>query len=210
MSNLNSRSETLTQTLTKVEKRLMILTTLFITGIVVSNVIAAKVVKVYLFIFPASIISYTFTFILSNIASEVLGKKYSKLMIFMGFLAQAAASGLIILGLFLPSLSSDKQEAYKVILGMNWRFTLASLSAYSASQGINHYIFNKRLFKNALSANLFSVVVAQLIDTIVFTFIAFLGVYENLWSMIFSQYIIKIILVLVVNPIFLVTKKLKG
>lgn len=196
--------------LNSTEKKLMILTTLFITGIVVSNVMAAKVVKIFIFLIPASIVSYTFTFVLSNIASDILGKKYSKFIIFMGFLAQATASGLIILGLFMPAVASDRQEAYKLLLGMNWRFTVASLSAYATSQIINHYIFNKRFFKSILIANLFSVIVAQLFDTIVFTFVAFLGVYKNLWLMILSQYVIKIIIVLVINPVFLVAKKLKG
>lgn len=192
------------------EKRIMLFTTLFITGIVVSNVIASKVVKIGLFLFPASIISYTFTFILSNIVSDVIDKRYSKYLIFMGFLAQATASGLILLGLFMPAASIERGEAYRLVLGTNWRFTLASLLAYGTSQVINHYIFNKGFFKNALTANLFSVGIAQLLDTIVFTYVAFLGIYPNLWSMILSQYVIKVIIVLAMNPMFLITKKLKG
>lgn len=192
------------------EKRIMLFTTLFITGIVVSNVIASKVVKIGLFLFPASIISYTFTFILSNIVSDVIDKEHSKHLIFMGFLAQATASGLILLGLFMPAASIERGEAYKLVLGTNWRFTLASLLAYGTSQVVNHYIFNKGFFKNALTANLFSVGIAQLLDTIVFTYVAFLGIYPNLWSMILSQYVIKVIIVLAMNPVFLITKKLKG
>uniref|UniRef100_A0A7C5YEE2 Probable queuosine precursor transporter n=1 Tax=Fervidobacterium nodosum TaxID=2424 RepID=A0A7C5YEE2_9BACT len=192
------------------EKRIMLFTTLFITGIVVSNVIASKVVKIGLFLFPASIISYTFTFILSNIVSDVIDKIHSKYLIFMGFLAQATASGLILLGLFMPAASIERGEAYRLVLGTNWRFTLASLLAYGTSQVINHYIFNKGFFKNALTANLFSVGIAQLLDTIVFTYVAFLGIYPNLWSMILSQYVIKVIIVLAMNPVFLITKKLKG
>lgn len=192
------------------EKRIMLFTTLFITGIVVSNVIASKVVKIGLFLFPASIISYTFTFILSNIVSDVIDKRHSKYLIFMGFLAQATASGLILLGLFMPAASIERGEAYRLVLGTNWRFTLASLLAYGTSQVINHYIFNKGFFKNALTANLFSVGIAQLLDTIVFTYVAFLGIYPNLWSMILSQYVIKVIIVLAMNPVFLITKKLKG
>jgi len=55
------------------ERSAMILTTLFITGIVISNVIAAKVIKLGVFLFPASIISYTFTFIIANMMSDVVG-----------------------------------------------------------------------------------------------------------------------------------------
>ncbi|MGC8955631.1 MAG: queuosine precursor transporter [Fervidobacterium sp.] len=190
-------------------KRLMMFTTLFITGIVVSNVIAAKVVKIGLFIFPASIISYTFTFILSNMVSESLDRKYSKTLIYMGFIAQAIASGLILIGLFMPSVSLERAEAYNIILGMNWRFTIASFLAYGTSQFINHYIFNKGFFDSVLIANLVSVGVAQFIDTVVFTFVAFLGVYENLWAMILSQYAIKVIIVIVMNPIFLLTNHLR-
>ncbi|MGB4751612.1 MAG: queuosine precursor transporter [Fervidobacterium sp.] len=191
------------------ERKLMILTTLFVTGIVVSNVIAAKIVKIGVFVFPASILSYTFTFILSNMVSDILDKKYSSYLIWMGFLAQAVASGLVLLGLFMPAESIDRGEAYRLLLGMNWRFTLASFCAYGASQFLNYYIFNSKLLKSKFVANLVSVLIAQLFDTIVFTFVAFTGVYPRLWSMILSQYIIKVIIVVVTNPIFLLTKKLR-
>lgn len=192
------------------ERQGMIFTTLFITGIVVSNVIAAKVVKFGVFLFPASIISYTFTFIIANMVSDVIGKERSKFLVWMGFLAQATASGLILLGLFMPAASVERGEAYRIILGMNWRFTLASLAAYGTSQFINYYIFNSKRFKSAAVANLVSVLVAQFFDTVVFTLVAFLGVYDQLLSMVLSQYVIKIIIVLVANPVFMLTKKMKG
>ncbi|AMW33285.1 queuosine precursor transporter [Fervidobacterium islandicum] len=192
------------------EKNAMILTTLFITGIVISNVIAAKVVKLGVFLFPSSIVSYTFTFIIANMMSDVVGKERSKFLVFMGFLAQATASGLILLGLFLPSASIERGEAYRLLLGINWRFTLASLAAYGTSQLMNYYIFNSKFFRKASVANLASVLIAQFFDTLIFTIVAFVGVYNQLFNMVLSQYVVKIIIVLVTNPIFLLTKKLKG
>ncbi len=191
------------------ERTSMVFTTLFITGIVISNVIAAKVVKAGPFLFPASIISYTFTFIIANMMSDVVGKERSRFLVYMGFVAQLTASGLILIGLFLPSVTQDRGEAYKLLLGINWRFTLASLAAYATSQSINHYIFNSNLFKKSSTANLISVLVAQLFDTMIFTLVAFLGVYSGLINMALSQYVIKIIIVLVTNPIFLITKRMK-
>jgi len=188
----------------------MILTTLFITGIVVSNVIAAKVIKLGVFLFPASIVSYTFTFIIANMMSDVVSKERSKFLVFMGFLAQVTASGLILLGLFLPSADINRGEAYRLLLGINWRFTLASLSAYGTSQLLNYYIFNSKFFKKASTANLISVLVAQFFDTLIFTLVAFIGVYDGLFNMVLSQYVIKIIIVVITNPIFLLTKKMKG
>ncbi|HCI29422.1 MAG TPA: queuosine precursor transporter [Fervidobacterium sp.] len=191
------------------EKKLIIFTSLFITGITVSNVITAKIVKIGIFVFPASVLSYTLTFIISNMVSDILDKKYSSYLIWVGFLAQAVASVLILLGLFMPAESADRGEAYRLLLGMNWRFTLASFCAYGASQFLNYYIFNSKFLKKPFLANLVSVLVAQLLDTTVFTFVAFSGVYPGLWTMILSQYAIKIIIVVVSNPIFLLTKKLK-
>ncbi|WP_448377033.1 queuosine precursor transporter [Fervidobacterium sp.] len=192
------------------DRSAMILTTLFITGIVISNVIAAKVIKLGAFLFPSSIISYTFTFIIANMMSDVVGKERSKFLVFMGFLAQATASGLILIGLFLPSADINRGEAYRLLLGINWRFTLASLSAYGTSQLMNYYIFNSKFFKNGFTANLISVLVAQFFDTLIFTFVAFFGIYDRLLDMVLSQYVIKIIIVVVTNPIFLLTKKMKA
>ncbi|ODN30169.1 queuosine precursor transporter [Fervidobacterium thailandense] len=191
------------------EKKLMVFTTLFVTGIVISNVLAAKIVKVGVFVFPASIISYTFTFILVNMLTDVLDGNYSKVLVYLGFLAQTVASLLILLGLFMPSASVDRGKAYELLLGTNWRFTLASVSAYGVSQFANFYLFSLKFFKNPLILNFFSVAVAQLLDTVVFTLVAFLGEYKGLVPMILSQYLIKVIIILVANPVFLVTKRLK-
>jgi len=80
----------------------------------------------------------------------------------------------------MPAESIDRGEAYRLLLGMNWRFTLASFCAYGASQFLNYYIFNSKLLKSKFVANLVSVLIAQLFDTIVFTFVAFTGVYPRL------------------------------
>ena len=49
---------------------------------------------------------------------------------------------------------------------------------------------------------------SQIIDTAIFITIAFIGVVPNIWSMIFSQYLIKLVYALLDTPFFyLLTNK---
>ncbi len=185
-------------------EHVQLLLTLFVTSIVISNVIAGKIVKVGFLSFPASVISYVFTFILVNLSFEIAGKEGAKRFVKLGFLAQIVASLLILMGLFLPAdpLALDKAQAYKTILGLNWRITLASFGAYFTAQAVNLIVFSLKLAKNKSVLNFLSISIAQFFDTIVFTLIAFLGVYSNLLWLMISQYIVKIIVVFLLNPIF--------
>ncbi len=188
---------------TKAEHSQLLLT-LFVTGIVISNVIAGKIVKAGFLSFPASVISYVFTFILVNLSFEMVGKEGAKRFVKLGFLAQIVASLLILMGLFLPAdpLVLDKAQAYKTILGLNWRITLASFCAYFTAQVLNLLIYNFKISKSKSVQNFLSISIAQFFDTIVFTLVAFLGVYSNLLWLMLSQYIVKVIVVVLLNPIF--------
>lgn len=196
------------------ERKTFTYVALFTSSVVISNVLAAKVVNVGGFVFPASVLSYTLTFLIVNIMSSTVDKTSSRNLVQIGFLAQIFASGLVALGLILPADSPENQKAYQIILGFNWRFTLASMVAYFASQYVNLTIFNsmigrssKNSSKELLSGNFVAVAVAQLVDTAVFTFVGFLGQHPRLWNLIFSQYLLKLFIVALLSPLVLLGRR---
>ncbi|WP_102345031.1 queuosine precursor transporter [Bacillus sp. Marseille-P3661] len=200
-----------------VPRDLLILNVLFATSLVVANVLAGKIVMFGEFItVPAAVITYAFTFLLTDIIHERYGTKQAQQAILYGFGAQVFASIMIIIGQMLPvaPFAADSQAAYDTLLGQNARFMIASMAAYFISQHVDVYIFStlKKVTKEKhkwLRNNL-STLSSQLIDTTIFISIAFIGTVPNIWMMILSQFAVKLVLALLDTPLFyLFTRKQK-
>jgi hypothetical protein len=187
---------------------------LFITALVLSNVVAGKVLDIYGLIVPGAFILYALTFLATDVISELYGKAVAKQVILTGFLCSLAASGLIFLTGLLPvaEFARPTQEAYMTLLGQNWRFVLASMVAYYASQSWDVWVFHKigtiTGGRHKWLRNNASTMTSQAIDTVLFITIAFAGKVPDLGWMIASQYIVKLAVAAVDTPVFyLVTWK---
>jgi uncharacterized integral membrane protein (TIGR00697 family) len=136
------------------------------------------------------------------------GKQEANRAVKLGFICQLIASLLILLTQFLPaaSFAQETADAYVVLLGTNWRFFLASMTAYIISQSWDVWIFHKLKAvtkdKHKWLRNNLSTMSSQLIDTLIFITIAFYGSVPNIWVMVISQYIVKLILALLDTPFF--------
>jgi len=187
--------------------------TLFICSIVVSNIIAGKIISIFGLIVPGAVLCYAISFLGTDLLSELYGKKVAQRTVLLGFIATLFASLMIYLTLFLPAapFATEQSKAYEVLLGLNFRFVLASMAAYLLSQTFDVWIFHKirnstkgkhRWLRNNLSTSL-----SQLLDTSIFISIAFYGIVPDLLHMIFSQYIIKLgIAALDTIPFYLLTR----
>ena len=188
--------------------KLALLQSLFVSGLVVANIIAAKVVVVWKLVVPAAIIIYPFTFLLTDIIGELYGKQEANRTVWYGLLASVFAMVIIYVGMLLPvaSFMSEKQSAYEMLLGPNRRIVLASLLAYVCSQRHDVWAFHhlKRLTKGRhkwLRNNL-STMASQLVDTVIFIGLAFWGVVPHLEKMIFGQYAVKVLIAWGETPLF--------
>lgn len=189
-------------------------TSILITSLVISNVVAGKVVMIGQITLPAAVVSYSFTFLCTDIISEKWGKEKATQAVKFGFIAQIFAALLILMAQYLPvaHFAQKTQEAFNIILGQNWRFVTASLTAYLMAQNADVYAFHviKKITgeKHKWLRNNGSTMTSQFIDTIIFITIAFYGQVPNLLVMIGSQYVIKLGLAAIDTPLFyLLTKK---
>lgn len=183
------------------------------TSLVIANVVAGKVVMFKGIILPAAVVSYAFTFLSTDIISEKWGKEKASEAVKFGFVAQIFAGALIILAQHLPvaPFAQETQKAFNIILGQNFRFVIASLTAYLISQHTDVLAFHflKEKFNAKWIRNNGSTITSQFIDTAIFITIAFWGNVPNLIIMILSQYIIKLILAVLDTPLFyLLTKEI--
>lgn len=198
------------------QNKLTLLTAFFVTSVVIANVLAGKVVAFgdYV-ILPAAVVTYAFTFLLTDIINELYGKKAAQRAVFFGFYAQVFAMVMIYIGMLLPALEQEMQNAYEMLLGQNFRFVVASMAAYFIAQSWDVWIFNKLKDKtngkHKWLRNNASTMSSQFIDTAIFITIGFWGSVPSLWAMIVSQYCVKLVLAALDTPIFyLFTKEKSG
>ena len=209
----------------KTTNNFILLCVIFATCLIIANIVASKVLTLNIYIFgelmvlPCGIICYPITYLVTDIVNEIWGKKEANKVVVFGLIAQLIATILIVIGRFIPALDSNTQSAYVTILGQNWFFVLASFASYLVSQFLDVFIFNAirnrwikkhtNLNKGKWIWNNLSTLTSQLLDTVIFTLIAFgFGygwIFNNvkmLFVMIFTQYIFKAIIALLDTPFF--------
>lgn len=190
------------------EKKRMLIYTLFTTSLVIANVVTGKILQIGPFTVPGAVLLYGITFLCTDLVSELYGKKESQKLVITGFICSLFASAMILLTQYLPSalFAMDKQEAYVTLLGTNFRFVFASMVAYLVSQSWDVWMFHKmgKLTKGKKKwlRNNASTMTSQFFDTAIFITIAFWGTVPNLLWMIASQYIVKLIIAALDTPIF--------
>jgi len=175
--------------------------------IVIANITASKLISFHGLVVPVAVIAYPITFLVTDVVSEVYGKKTAQMIVNAGFWAMIGATILIFLTVRIPPASFWKgQDEFARVLGNVPRIAVASLVAYLLAQ--NHDLFAFHFWKKLTRGrhlwlrNNASTMVSQLIDTFVFISIAFLGVVSRqvLFQMIISQYIVKLLIALADTP----------
>ena len=215
----------------KSDRNLIFCNTIFVASIIVANVVGAKVIDTGVAIKGLSLtlsggaITYAFTFLCTDIISEVWGKKEAKAAVFYGFIGQVFAITMIFLTQLTRAVDLEMQQAYVKLLGQAPMFTLGSLVAYYASQTWDVWVFHKvRAHFNAKPSlrwiwNNLSTATSQVIDTVLYASISFgLGLkwffqpggMTLLMSVMAGQYLLKLCLALLDTPLFyLFTRKHK-
>lgn len=190
---------------------------LFVSSILLSNIIATKIIDAGGLIMPAAIILYPFTFLFTDVVSEIEGRKKAQDLVMMGFYMSLIMVSIIYISQILPPASFWKQqEAYNIILGSTPRIVLASMIAYLISQNHDVWAFHwwkdKTSGKHLWMRNNFSTIISQLIDSVLFIGIAFGGIYpaKSIAVMIFSQYLIKVGIAILDTPFCYILVRIYG
>lgn len=181
---------------------------IFIGALVISEVLASKIVALGDIYVPAGVLAYAITFTMTDTIEEVWGKKYAQYVILAGLLTLGIVLLLIYLAIILPAAPFWKEEdAFLRILGMKQgaiRITIASIIAYLVSQYHDVWAFNfwKKVTheRHLWLRNNASTLVSQAIDTSLFITIAFYGVVPIL-PLILGQYFIKVCIALLDTPL---------
>lgn len=153
-------------------------------------------------------ITYASSFLVTDILSENYGKKSARKAVYIGFFSLTATVVIMNIALvFKPNEFDFIQESLKNIFAILPRIAFASLVAYGISQ--LHDVWAYGLWKNLLPGVKFlwlrnnaSTMISQLIDSVIFTFIAFWGLLPQaeFIQILITTYLLKWIVAAVDTP----------
>lgn len=175
---------------------------------ILANIQVMKTVHLFGMTATLGNIAYASIFLATDILSENYGRREAGIAVFLGFFSMITAGVIMsIILTFKPHEADFAQESLRTLFSFMPRVTIASLIAYIISQIHDIYAYEfwkKRLpaIKHIWIRNNLSTLLSQLLDTIVFTTIAFYGVYpmKDFLSIIASTYIIKALAALLDTP----------
>lgn len=154
-----------------------------------------------------SILIYSSTFLITDVMSELYGKKFAHAAV----VGTALCYPIVLLATqftihWEPSVFYSNQSAFEEVMGFAGRVTIASLLSYMVSQTFDVWAFHairQRTGEGKLwLRNNGSTVGSQLLDTAIFYGIAFYGILptDALIKLIFAAYLLKLVIALVDTP----------
>jgi uncharacterized integral membrane protein (TIGR00697 family) len=204
---------------------------LFITSLVVSNLIFQKffywrpfeftVFGNQLFELSVGILPYPITFLITDLISEIYGKKKANQIVIAGLFASFFSMGILWMANVVPALSNSPIDdaTFQTVFALSPVAVLASMMAYLGAQfvDIRLYHFWKKLPEGRMLwlRNNFSTFSSQFIDTFsVISLLSLFGVLEwdLFWGLVLSGFLFKVLIAALDTPllylfVFLFRKK---
>lgn len=188
-------------------KYLDVITVFFVAFLLISNVVASKILMLGPLAIDGGGLLFPLTYIFGDILTEVYGFKKTRKAIWLGLSANVLmAAVFMIVGAMPPAADWPNQDAYMAILGLTPRIVLASVTAYFIGEFINSFILAKLKIvtrgKLLWTRTISSTLVGQAFDTLIFMVIAFYGVLP--WDLFvavgISGYLLKVALEVLFTP----------
>ncbi len=187
-------------------------------GTILGNIAVCICIDLFGLSSTAGNVLYASTFLITDILSEKYGKKeaskavkYSFSIMLIWLVGTQLALG------FTPNENDYIMPSLQVVFGLAPRVTFASLCGYICSQNIDvflyHYIWNKsgNNEKGLWLRNNGSTLISQAFDTVIFTTLAFWGMYPtNVFvSILLTTYLFKAVVAIVDTPFMYLARKVK-
>lgn len=193
------------------------LTTAFVVVLLVSNLLAQKVVRLGPFTTSGAMVLFPIAYIFGDVFTEVYGYAASRQAIWLGFFGTALLYAVSALVIALPADPSwHNQEAFVTVFGFLPRLLAASLVAYWAGEFANSYTMARLKLltegRHLWTRTVGSTVVGQAIDTTLVVVLTFAGrmPLHTLIGVIWQGYLLKVAYEVLATPLtYLVINSLK-
>lgn len=192
----------------------LILAGIFIAALVASNLIFQKFFTwtpfgLYTFEISVGILPYPVTFLVTDVISEIYGKRRADQVVISGLLASLFIFAVVLVADAVPQTvwSPVSSEQFHHVFGLFGPAVFASMVAYLAAQfvDIRLYHFWKRLTggKHLWLRNNGSTILSQLVDTsLVLFLLSVTGIIEwsRFWRLLENGFLFKVLVALVDTP----------
>ncbi len=171
--------------------------------VVLAGVLGTKIVAIGPLTVEAGIFAFLQLVVLSSAVSELHGSVIANKLVRYGFIPLILAALLIQLVIAMPAADFWKnQDAFVTILGQGSRMMAAGVISYGISQTLNVALFDKLKAgtgKLVWLRGMIAAIVSQIVDTVLFVTIAFLGVFP-IMPLLISAIIAKMLLSILMVP----------
>ena len=185
-------------------------------AVILANIQVMKTIEVFGLVTALGNVVYSSLFLVTDIINENHSQKEAKKAVWIGFFVLISMTMIMqITLLFIPDETDFLSEHITAIFSFMPRIAFASLTAYLISQFHDVWFFDKLRQKfgsrRLWLRNNVSTITSQLIDNVVFTLIAFIGLLP--WDIIFQIFLTSIILKYIVafcdTPFLYLAKRIK-
>jgi uncharacterized integral membrane protein (TIGR00697 family) len=161
--------------------------------------------------FSAGVLFFPISYIFGDILTEVYGYGRDRRVVWAGFGALAFASFMAWVVVSLPPAGSEFMKTYQAnlegVFGSSWRIALGSMIAFWCGSFSNAYVLAKMKLltqgKWLWTRTVGSTVIGELVDSALFYFIAFYGIWAtgDVIKIAIAQYILKTGWEVVMTPV---------
>jgi uncharacterized integral membrane protein (TIGR00697 family) len=167
------------------DRKIIIALALYLTALLAANTLGVKTMP---FLFgthlSVSIFYFPFVYIITDVIGEVYGKPMAKSFVLAGIITTVLFTLWNVLSIVMPwsEASLWAQDSYNTLFGISIRMSIASVVAFAVAEYQDVFAFfflkkkigEKRFWLRSNLSNLWS----ELLDTVLWMTIAFVGVYD--------------------------------
>jgi hypothetical protein len=181
-----------------VPKHLYFVAIAFVSTLLISNIVAQKLFQLGPATFTAGILVFPISYIFGDVMTEVYGFNRARKVIYAGFAANIFLSLVIWIAIKLPPAPGwPLQKEFETIFSLVPRTVIASMIGYLTGELTNSFVMSRLklitrgqyLWIRTIS----STIAGQLVDTFIFAFVAFGGIFpsslimiSSLWGWVFK------------------------
>ena len=184
---------------------------------IIANIEVLKCVDIFNMALTLGNVSFGSIFLASDILNEKYGISVARKSIFIGFFALVTFTVISQIDLyFVPNSSDFADGAMKTLFTLTPRVCIGSMFAYFVSNMLDVYLYT--FIKNKLPSDKFlwlrnnaATMISQLIDSFLFTCIAFMGIFsaEILIQLCITTYTLKFVISILDTPFLYLAKRIK-
>ena len=192
----------------KVSVPFMLLGILFNVCLIAANLLETKVIQIGSLTVTAGLWVFPISYIINDCIAEVWGFKKARLIIWSGFAMNFFVVALGLIAVAIPAAPFwEGEEHFDFVFGMAPRIVAASLMAFLAGSFLNAYVMSKMKIasqgKNFSARAIWSTVVGETADSLIFFPIAFGGIiaWRELLVMMGLQIVLKSMYEVIILPV---------